>query len=97
MAMNAPDCVQGPDGRYYLYYQLALLTCSCVAVADTPIGPFEYYGCVQYLDGTPYGEKKGDTFAFDGSESRITVTVRGEAAGTLKVYTNRSFRPWPPF
>ena len=65
MHMNAPDCVQGPDGRYYLYYQLHVLTCTCVAVADSPVGPFEYYGCVQYPDGTPYGEKKGDTFAFD--------------------------------
>lgn len=65
MHMCAPDCVQGPDGRYYLYYQLHALTCTCVAVADTPVGPFEYYGCVQYPDGTPYGEKKGDTFAFD--------------------------------
>ena len=65
MHMNAPDCVQGPDGRYYLYYQLHILTCSCVAVADSPVGPFAYYGYVQYPDGTPYGEKKGDTFAFD--------------------------------
>ena len=65
MHMNAPDCVQGPDGRYYLYYQLHILTCCCVAVADNPVGPFAYYGCVQYPDGTPYGEKKGDTFAFD--------------------------------
>ncbi len=65
MHMCAPDCVQGPDGRYYLYYQLHILTCTCVAVADTPLGPFEYYGCVQHPDGTPWGEKKGDSFAFD--------------------------------
>lgn len=65
MHMCAPDCVQGPDGRYYLYYQLHVLTCTCVAVADTPVGPFEYYGCVQHPDGTPWGEKKGDSFAFD--------------------------------
>ena len=63
--MCAPDCCQGPDGRYYLYYQLHVLTCTCVAVADSPAGPFEYYGCVQHPDGTPWGEKKGDTFAFD--------------------------------
>ena len=65
MHMCAPDCVQGPDGRYYLYYQLHILTCTCVAVADSPVGPFEYYGCVQHPDGTPWGEKKGDSFAFD--------------------------------
>ncbi len=65
MHMCAPDCVQGPDGRYYLYYQLHVLTCTCVAVADSPVGPFEYYGCVRHSDGTPWGEKKGDSFAFD--------------------------------
>lgn len=65
MHMCAPDCIQGPDGRYYLYYQLHVLTCTCVAVADSPVGPFEYYGCVQHPDGTPWGEKKGDGFAFD--------------------------------
>ena len=65
MLMCAPDCVQGPDGRFYLYYQLHALTCTCVAVADTPVGPFEYYGCVHHPDGTPWGEKKGDSFAFD--------------------------------
>ena len=65
MHMCAPDCVQGLDGRYYLYYQLHVLTCTCVAVADSPVGPFEYYGCVRHPDGTPWGEKKGDSFAFD--------------------------------
>ena len=65
MHMCAPDCVQGPDGRFYLYYQLHALTCTCVAVADTPVGPFEYYGCVRHPDGTPWGERKGDSFAFD--------------------------------
>ena len=28
MHMCAPDCVQGADGRYYLYYQLHVLTCT---------------------------------------------------------------------
>ena len=65
MHMCAPDCVQGPDGRYYLYYQLHALACTCVAVADSPAGPFDYYGCVHHPDGTPWGEKKGDSFAFD--------------------------------
>lgn len=65
MHMCAPDCVQGLDGRYYLYYQLHALQCTCVAVADDPSGPFAYYGCVQHSDGTPWGEKKGDSFAFD--------------------------------
>ena len=65
MHMCAPDCVQGPDGRYYLYYQLHALQCTSVAVADSPVGPFSFYGYVQHPDGTPWGEKKGDSFAFD--------------------------------
>ena len=88
MHMNAPDCVQGPDGRYYLYYQLHILTCTCVAVADTPVGPFSYYGAVQYPDGTPYGNKKGDTFAFDPG---VLVDDDG------KVYLYVGFSPEGPF
>ncbi len=64
MNMNAPDVVQGPDGRYYLYYQLAVLTCTSVAVSDRPEGPFEFYGYVE-KDGIPCGETKGDPFCFD--------------------------------
>lgn len=81
--MCAPDCVQGPDGRYYLYYQLHALQCTCVAVADHPVGPFSYYGCVQHEDGTPFGEKKGDCFAFDPG-----VLVDGD-----KVYLYVGFSP----
>ena len=64
MHMNAPDVVQGPDGRYYLYYQLHILTSTAVAVCDTPAGKYEFYGYVE-KDGTPYGEKKGEPFCFD--------------------------------
>ena len=56
-AMYAPDCVQGNDGRYYLYYALAgggLFTGPIhVAVSDRPDGPFAYHGCVRNPDGTP--------------------------------------------
>lgn len=63
--MNAPDVVQGPDGRYYLYYVLAELTITSVAVCDTPAGAYEFYGYVQTKDGTPYGTKKGEVNQFD--------------------------------
>lgn len=32
-------------------------------------------------------------FAFDGTESKVAVTVRGSTAGTLKVYTDRNLPP----
>lgn len=55
--MYAPDVVKGNDGKYYLYYSLgdvhgASFVMS-VAVADSPIGPFEYLGVVKNPDGTP--------------------------------------------
>lgn len=54
--MYAPDAVQGPDGRYYLYYDLAgggnhgFDGPISVAVCDTPAGKYEYYGDVRYPD-----------------------------------------------
>lgn len=64
MHMNAPDVVQGPDGRYYLYYQLHRLSSTAVAVCDSPAGKYEFYGYVE-KNGVPYGETKGDAYAFD--------------------------------
>jgi len=59
--MYAPDCVQGNDGKYYLYYclqgygenynQEGIIS---VAVCDTPDGKFEYLGDVRTPNGKPY-------------------------------------------
>ena len=54
----APDCVRGPDGRYYLYYFAAGPNTEpfgpmSVAVSDLPKGPFEYLGDIRYPDGSP--------------------------------------------
>lgn len=54
----APDCVQGNDGRFYLYYcamgpNVRNFGPMSVAVSDDPAGPFEYLGDIQYPDGTP--------------------------------------------
>ena len=89
MHMCAPDCVQGLDGRYYLYYQLHALQCTSVAVADSPTGPFAYYGCVQHPDGTPWGEKRGDCFAFDpgvlvDDDGRVYLYVGFSTTGLFK-------------
>lgn len=58
--MYAPDCVQGNDGRYYLYYCMSgnwgrggYHGPVSVAVCDTPAGKFEYLGFVRWKDGTP--------------------------------------------
>lgn len=53
--MNAPDVVQGPDGRYYLYYVLTVQKWDqleiAVAVCDTPAGSYEYLGAIRFADG----------------------------------------------
>ena len=61
----APDVVQGPDGRYYLYYVLNKRSVVAVAVCDTPAGRYEFYGHVHWPDGTVLGEKPGDMPQFD--------------------------------
>lgn len=61
----APDVVQGPDGRFYLYYAFDFMGMMGVAVSDRPEGPFAYYGHVCYPDGTIWGNRKGDEFPFD--------------------------------
>lgn len=48
----------------------------------------------QYIANLRHGAWCGfKYFSFDGTESKLTVTARGEAAGTLGVYTNRSLPP----
>lgn len=61
----APDVVQGTDGRYYLYYAFDFLGMIGVAVSETPVGPFQFYGHVHYKDGTIWGRRNGDQFPFD--------------------------------
>lgn len=65
MTLFAPDVVQGPDGRYYMYYIPNLSHIVSVAVCDTPAGKYEFYGFVKYADGTILGEREGDAPQFD--------------------------------
>lgn len=52
LPLYAPDVVQGEDGRYYLYYCIKFQDSIHVAVCDTPAGQYQFYGRVQYPDGT---------------------------------------------
>lgn len=56
--MYAPDCAQGKDGNYYLYYTLGFLGHIAVAKSDKPDGPFHFYDYVKYPDGVSLGDKK---------------------------------------
>lgn len=50
LIMQAPDVVQGPDGRYYLYYALGGINAISMAVSDFPAGPFSFVDYVRYED-----------------------------------------------
>lgn len=63
--LYAPDITLGPDGRYYIYYTLDMCGTMSVAVGDSPIGPFAYYGRVSYPDGRVLGEASEDVYQFD--------------------------------
>lgn len=65
LELYAPDCVQGPDGRYYLYYFLGKQSLIGVAVCSEPAGRFRFYGYVHYSDGVRLGEREKDTVQFD--------------------------------
>ncbi|MDD6302678.1 MAG: family 43 glycosylhydrolase [Bacillales bacterium] len=64
-ALYAPDCIQGPDGKYYLYYSVTESGVIGVAVSNSPAGPFDFHGYVKYQDGQILGRRKGDVFQFD--------------------------------
>lgn len=63
--LYAPDVVQGPDGRYYLYYALDITGRISVAVCDSPAGQYRYLGDVHHKDDRVYGVPSRDEFAFD--------------------------------
>lgn len=62
--LAAPDMVQGPDGRFYLYYFMGGTKMISVAVCDKPAGKYEFYGYVKYPDQTPIG-KRDEPLQFD--------------------------------
>ena len=80
MCLYAPDVTVGPDGRYYLYYVLDKVSVVSVAVCDTPAGEYEFYGYVQYPDGTKLGDKEWDEPQFDPgviTEGDVTYLYTG--------------------
>ncbi|MGN1023700.1 MAG: family 43 glycosylhydrolase, partial [Lachnospiraceae bacterium] len=63
--LYAPDVVQGPDQRFYLYYALDDLGIMGVAVSDTPAGQYTYLGDVHLPNGHVLGSAAGDLYQFD--------------------------------
>lgn len=74
--MYAPDVAE-KRGRYFLYYTLDhMIGTVSVAVADTPNGPFRYYGKVRYPSGRIAGGDPGDLYNFDPS---VFIDTDGKA------------------
>lgn len=86
MKLFAPDVVQGPDGRYYLYYVYNGSRATAVAVCDTPAGRYQFYGYVHRKDGTMDGISAGDITHFDPG---VLVDDDG------RVYLYSGFAPGP--
>ncbi len=63
--LYAPDMVQGPDGKFYLYYFMTGTKKVSVAVCDEPAGQYEYYGSVKYADNQLVGEGEAEPIPFD--------------------------------
>jgi arabinoxylan arabinofuranohydrolase len=61
----APDCCQGTDGFFYLYYCFDFHNAIYVARSAKPDGPFAYYGQVVHQNRVPYGQGKEDIMCFD--------------------------------
>lgn len=61
----APDAVQGPDGRYYLYYSIEESSVISVAVCDTPAGAYHFLGHVSDKEGRMLGMRENDPSQFD--------------------------------
>ena len=87
MVLYAPDVVQGPDGRFYLYYVYDKVGFVSVAVCDTPSGHYKFYGYVHYKDGIRLGERKGDLPQFDPAvlcEGEKTYLYTGFSGNGMK-------------
>ncbi len=57
-ALFAPDVVQGPDKRFYLYFNTKRQSECYVAVSERPEGPFSLLGPVKKADGSAYTNVK---------------------------------------
>lgn len=91
-AMWAPDVCRGADGKYYLYYFIAMTGLISVAVCDTPAGKYERLGYVKYADGTPIG-KRGEPLQFDpgifvDDDGRVYLYTGFGPAGIQALFLN---------
>ena len=86
----APDVVQGPDGKYYLFYAFDFMGMIGVAVSDKPAGPYAFHGHVHYDDGVIWGRRKNDQFPFDpgvlvDDDGSVYLTAHDDLSAVMKV------------
>lgn len=73
--LAAPDCIRGPDGRYYLYYNRGARNSCEVAVSDVPQGPFTYLANVAFPDGSEPDTKMFDPGVLIDEDGHIYLYV----------------------
>lgn len=69
--LAAPDCVQGTDGRYYLYYNRGAKNSCEVAVSETPAGPFSFLANVCFPDQSEPEGKQFDPGVLVDDDGRV--------------------------
>ena len=65
--LYAPDVIQGPDGKFYLFFSKDDSSVIGVAVCDVPAGRYRYVGEVSYPGGKILGDADDEYFMFDPS------------------------------
>ena len=82
----APDCIEGKDGRYYLYYCPNGAQSVGVAVCDRPDGRYRFLNHVKDKEGRLLGRRDHDPYPFDPA---ILIDDDG------KIYLYLGFSPDP--
>ena len=83
MVLFAPDVVQGPDGRYYMYYIPNLSHIVSVAVCNTPAGKYEFYGFVKHADGTILGVTNHNSIPVYTGRETTSISTPVSAGQTM--------------
>lgn len=77
-ALFAPDCCQGPDGKFYLFaFPIGEVSDKRnILVSDSPEGPFQPYGRIEYLgDPAVFVDEDSRVYVYNGGPGFKTPTV----------------------
>lgn len=91
----APDCVRGPDGRYYLFYNRGARPCLRGGGQRPAEGPFQYLTNVAFPDGTEPRTKLFDPGVLIDENGRVYLyTGFVPTPGSPWAPRGRTLQPW---